>query len=53
MLKYITFGGVAISVLVVFSEIGIHGLGDMRRLKRETGIPVKIQIKNKIKTRQS
>lgn len=49
MLKYITFSGIALFVL---SEIGVFQLGQMLKIKRETGVPVKTQLIIRIKSSQ-
>ena len=52
MLKYIVASGNAGSVLFVSSEIGINAFGNMLKIKKETGVPIKIQLMSLIKKRQ-
>ena len=52
MLKYIVASGIAGSVLFVSSEIGINAFGNMLKIKKETGVPIKIKLMSLIKKRQ-
>ena len=52
MLKYIVASGIAGSVLFVSSDIGINAFGNMLKIKKETGVPIKIQLMRLIKKRQ-
>lgn len=44
MLKYLLASGIALSALFFVSEIGVDALGNMLKTKRETGIPIKVQL---------
>lgn len=52
MLKYITASGIALSALVVLSEIGVNVFGNMLKTKREAGVPIKIQLMTALKNKQ-
>lgn len=52
MLKYILASGIALSTLYLVSEIGVSTLGNMWKTKRETGISIKVQLINAVKSRQ-
>lgn len=52
MLKYIVASGIALSALFVLLEIGVNVFGNMMKIKRETGISLKIQLMNAIKSKQ-
>lgn len=44
MLNYLAVSGIAFSILYVLSEIGITVFGHLIQMKRETGVPIKIQF---------
>ena len=46
MLKYIAASGIILSTLFALSEMGITVFGNMIKTKRETGVPIKIQVTN-------
>lgn len=49
MLKYITFSGPALSVLLVLLDWNVQISGNLLKIKRETGIPIKTQLSYLIK----
>lgn len=51
MLKLITFSGIVIGALLVLLEFNVSLFGNLLKNKRESGIPVKAQLKTIIKSR--
>lgn len=51
MLKYLAASGVALSALFVLSEIGVTVFGNMLKTKRDSGVPIAIQLLTALKNR--